>query len=63
MSNEKESEVNGDEMAPYRRFWGRDGAGQEINPESVKKAVASWAELCAVRLRPARLRFHGEGNY
>jgi hypothetical protein len=27
-----------------RRFWGRDGAGQEIIPESVRKAVASWAE-------------------
>jgi hypothetical protein len=31
MSNEKESELDGEEMSPYRRFWECDGAGQEIN--------------------------------
>jgi hypothetical protein len=44
LRNEKD-ELDGGELVRARWFWGRDGAGQEVNPDSAKKAVAAWAEL------------------
>lgn len=46
MSNDNKTNArDGDEPVRDRSFWGRDGAGQEVDPDSVKKAVAAWAEL------------------
>lgn len=56
MTDEKKSEnddrlhIEGDELVRDRWLWGSDAAGEEIPPDSVRKAVKAWNDLWSTAL-------------